>query len=478
MADAPTDIRTLIRGRGADPDRAAVAHVVASTGFLALGSILAGVALITMTFPGFLPLGYGIFRALAMASLSIGFFTLSIVGGTYYVLPRLTGAQLWNEQVARGGLAIVAGVTVVGMVVVAAGLGDGREPFAFPWWIDLPLVVGLAVPAVVAVQTVRHRIEHRSYVTVPYVVTALVALPILYVVGNIPGTTVVSATLADLFFSSAFLVAVAILGGVGLAYYAVVKQGDHPLAGRQLAQVAFWSLTFGAGWFGVVQLVGGPVPTWLPVIAAVLGLGFPAGTLATSANLLTTVEGSWGTHEGSSPVVSTAVAGVVFASVVALLAAVASFRAAATLLALTVYWEGIVYGLVLGAVPLILAAWTYQALPRMTGRRLYSSDLVARQLRLTVGGAGAMLGLFVVAGVVTGYGWAGGGFTGAYTAVGEGWSAASGPGMVLAGIGTLAGLVAVAGNLVFASSVFRTITQGAATTQEVLVAAQRRDEAP
>lgn len=472
MADAPTDIRTLIRGRGADPDRAAVAHVAASTGYLALGSVLAGVSLITMTFPGFLPLGYGIFRALTMSALLLGFVTLSVVGGTYYVLPRLTGAPLWNEGLARIGLVVVAGVTLVGMVVVAAGLGDGREPFAFPWWIDLPLLTGLSVPALVSVQTVRRRVEHRTYVTVPHVLTASIALPVLYLVGNLPNTTSVSSTLADLFFSSAFLIAVALLGGMGLVYYAVVKQGDNPLAGRQLAQVGFWSFAFGAGWFGVVQLTGGPIPEWLPVIAAVLGLGFPSGAIATTANIISTVEGSWTSGEGPSPVVSTAVAGAVFTVVIALLAAVASFRAAATLVALTVYWEGIVYGLVLGAVPLVLAAWTYQALPRMTGRRLYSTDLVARQLRLTIVGAGGLLLLFVVAGVVTGYGWAGGGFTGAYVPVGEGWATATGTGAVLAGIGTLAGLVAVVGNLAFASSVFRTITQGAATTQEVLVAAR------
>lgn len=476
MADTAADIRRLIRADGAEPDRAAIAHVLTSTGFLALGAVGAALSLISMAFPAFLPLGYGIIRAATMLALIIGFAILSLIGGAYYVLPRLTGAPLWNENLARLGLIVTAVTTVSGMVLVAAGFGDGGEPFALPWWVDIPMLVGLSIPAVVVLQTIRRRVEHRSYVTIPYVATGLVALPLLYVAGNVPGVTALASALGDLYFSSAVLVAVVLLMAVGLVYYAIVKQGDRPLAGRQLAQVGFWSLLFGTGWFGVAQMAGGPVPDWLGAVAAVLGLALPVGAVATAATVINTVEGAWRDKEGVHPVALAAVAGCGFVVVITTIAAVAGFRSAAALVALTPFWEGINYGLLLGAFPLLIASWTYQALPAMMGRRLYSAALARRHVRLTVVGTGSLVLLMVLAGLTTGYSWAGGAFTGAFSAVGEGWAAAAGPGGVFLGLAVAAGLVAVGANLLLASLIFRTVTQGHVTAQEVLVARRAPDE--
>jgi cbb3-type cytochrome oxidase subunit 1 len=361
---------------------------------------------------------------------------------------------------------IVASV-VAGIVVVGVGLGDGNEALALPWWIDLPMLIGLAIPALVAVNTVRHRAEGRSYVTIPYVVTALVALPLLYLVGNIPGLTAVATTLGDLFFSSSFLIAGVLLASIGLVYYAVVKQSDRPLAGRQLAQVGFWSLLFGAAWMGIDQITSGPVPDWLGAVASVLGLAFPAGLLATAANLVATVDrrtdGDW------DPVVTTAVSGTLLGVAVATLSAIGGFRSASTLLAFTPFWEAITYGLVLGVIPLLTASWMFHALPRMTGRKLFSADLARRHVRLTVWGTGGLVLLLGLGGLVMGYSWAGGGFTGAFTAVGDGWAVATSTAKVFVGLGIIAGLVAVAGDLTLISLVLRTLTRGDVTTQEVLV---------
>ena len=470
MADTATDIRTLIRGDRAQPDRAAVAHIVVSLGFLAAGSLAALAGLLSMAFPAFIPLGYGLIRAITMLALLVGFATLSVVGGAYYVLPRLTGAPLWNERLAGLGLVVISITTALGIVVVGAGFGDGGEPLALPWWLDLPMLAGLAIPSLVALQTVRHRTEKRIFVTIPYVLIGLVAMPILYLANNLPGLTSLASTLGDLWFSSAYPIAAIVLPVIGIVYYAVVKDG-RPLAGRQLASVGLWSLLFGAGWFGVAQLAGGPVPSWLGAVAAAGGLAFPVGMIVSTACLVATLEGSWRGEEETDPVVMTALAGTGLGVFVAILAALAGFRSAATLLAFTPYWEAISYGLVLGVIPLLIASWTYQALPRITGRRIISTDAVRRQVRLTLLGTGGVVLLLVIAGLVTGYSWAGGAFTGTFAAVGDAWEVATGPSRVLVGIAVVPGLVAVLGNLGLASVIFGTLTQGQVGPQEVLVTA-------
>lgn len=473
MAETAPDIRELIRRDRAQPDSAAMAHVLVGTIFLALGAVLAALALISLAFPAFLPLGYGILRAMAMLSALVGFATLVLVGGSYFVLPRLTGAHLWGERLAWGGLFVIAATTAAGLIVVGAGFGDGGEPFALPWWVDLPLLAGLAVPALVALQTLRHRTEPRTYVSVHFIVTALVALPLVYLAGNIPGLDPVPGTIADLFSSAAYVIVLVFLG-VGLIHYSIVKSGNRPLAGRQLVQVAYWSILFGAGWFGVSQMAGGPVPTWLAAVAAVLGLGFPVGMLAATGSVVATLAGGWGEEEGIDPLSAAATAGTGFGLVIAVLASIAGFRSAAVLVAYTTFWEGIVYGLVFGVIPLLAGAFLFQSLPPMSGRILFSADQARRFIRLTLIGAGSLTALLVVAGVVTGYTWAGGAFTGAFVAVGEGWATASGPGLVFVGLAAAAGLITAWANLSLASLVFRTLTRGRATTQEVLV--PRREE--
>lgn len=468
MAATATDIAQLIRTDRTQPDSAAVAHMLAGTLFLGVGAVAAGVALMSMVFTGFVPLGYGIWRAIAMLSLLLGFGTLALVGGCYYVLPRLTGAPLWNEKLAWAGLVLVAATTALGMVVVGAGLGDGGEPFALPWWLDLPILAGLAVPPLVGFQTVRHRNEPRSYVTVYFALTGLGALPLFYLAGNVPGITTVAATIGDVFFSAAYLIALLLLA-VGLSLYTVVKETGRPLAGRQLTQIAYWSLLFGAGWFGISQLLGGPIPGWLGTVAAVLGLGFPVGMAASAFNLFNTLEGGWGEEKRPSPVAVMAVAGLSFGTVVSILAALAGFRSTGHLVALSSFWEGITYGLVLGTVPLITGSVLIQAIPRMTGRSLFSRDQAIRFVKLTVLGAGGLVLFLVIAGLVSGYAWAGGSFTGAYSAVGEGWAPASGPAQVFLGLAVVAGLIGVVGNLVLASLVLRTLTRGKVTAQEILV---------
>ncbi|MFP3915388.1 MAG: cbb3-type cytochrome c oxidase subunit I, partial [Actinomycetota bacterium] len=143
----------LIRADRTQPDSASVAHLLTATLFLGVGAVAGGLAAISMAFTSFLPLGYGLWRSISLLALVLGFAGLAVIGGSYYVLPRLSGARLWNERLAWASLVLVAASTAAGIVVVGAGLGDGGEPFALPWWLDLPVLAGLAVPFLIGVQT-------------------------------------------------------------------------------------------------------------------------------------------------------------------------------------------------------------------------------------------------------------------------------------------------------------------------------------
>lgn len=473
MADTGTaQIRALLGG-GSGEDRLAATHMMVGAGFLLLGSALALLAFASIRFGDLFPVSFGHLEPMANLTLMIGFGAISLVGGVYYVLPRLTGARLRSTELARLGLLGMSALVVAGDIAIAFGFGTGRQPFGLPWWLHLPMLFVLAVPALITTGTIAQRVEARSYVTLWFVIAGTAWMPLLYLAnfaGELPFLGAIQIAYADLFFSAGFVTMVVLTLGTGLFYYAVVKELDVPLASRQLALVGLWSFGFASVWWGVAQLTFGPGPEWVAGVAAALGLAFPVGALANAANVSLTLEGSWG-EIGARPGVSAGVVGLYLAAGLAALAAVAGFRSVASVTALTSFWEGIEYLALAGVGVLLIAGITFSALPRLTGREIHTAGRARSFIRLTVTGSVGVLVTMAAAGLMSGYSWLAGSNSAAYVDAGDGW--ASGVGatadtLVLAGV--LFAAIAFMGHLAYASVIFGTVTSGPAGAQEVLVA--------
>ena len=435
------------------------------------------VGMVELRFSGTLtgPFPYGRVRSVALLLALVGWLTLSLAGGIYYLLPRLTGTPLRREILALAGGAATSALTVGGAVVVLLGWGDGGGPFALPWWVSFPLLLTLLAPLLVTVSTVRHRQEPNIYVSLWYALAGVVWLPLLYLVGALSPASSLAGALSDsvsLFgLSNLWVVGM----GVGLAYYALVKDTRNPLASRQLARVGFWSLAFASAWSGVAPLVFGPLPGWLEAVAFLMTLALPVSALANAANLALTAEQAWAERR-DRPVVAAALGGSFFALFTAALTSFGAVRSAAAVVGLTPFWDGVLYGTLFGAGGLFVAAWTYQALPSISGRRLAGLRLARLHLRLTFWGVGLTCALLVGAGLTSGYGWAGGSFTGV-SPTGEGWGNLMGLSSMLVGLSILSGLVAMAGQGCFCLLTFRTFTSGRSAAQEILVLADDGEEA-
>jgi cytochrome c oxidase cbb3-type subunit I len=454
---------------GSRADRAAVVHLLVSTAFLVAGGLAWLLMLVAGRFPDTVggPLSYGRLRPIAFLLVVVGWLTVALVGGIYYVLPRLTGSRLWREDVAHAGAAVIALVTLVGAGAIAFGFGDGSEPFGLPIWLDLPLVAAVALPAVVAIRTVATRVERHAFVSLWYVLGGVVWLPVFVFLAALPGLspfgTALQGAVATWGLANAWVVGV----GTGLGYYALVKSTGRPLASRRLAAAGFWSLMFAAGWAGPLQLVSGPGPDWLDGVALLLTLALPVAALATVTNFSLTIDDFW-PEAGERPVVAAALGGAVLSLVAGLLVAAGGFRSAATTLGFTAFWDGVLTITLLGAGGLLVAAWAYQALPPMTGRELLEAP-ARSAVRLTTWGVVGTGALLVLAGFAQGFAWSGGSFTGLFVDAGEGWAASAGLPGLLSGLAIFTGLVTFAGQFMFALAVVRTITSGRATSQEVIV---------
>jgi cytochrome c oxidase cbb3-type subunit 1 len=479
LADTQTaDIRALLGGGSAE-DRLAVTHFLVGAVFLIIGAGLQLLSLIALRFSNLLPISYGRLEPAANLTLMIGFAAISLVGGVYYVLPRLTGTRLTGGALGGLGLLGMAGLTALGVLAIFAGFGDGSQPMGLPWWLDVPMAAVLFVPALLTVKTLRGRTEQRTFVTLWFVLGGVVWLPLLYLthlVTHLPGVSSVTVAFAQTFFSAGFVTMFLTTVGSGLVYYTAVKELDVPLASRQLALVGFWSLGFAAGWWGAAQLLFGPGPGWVAGVAAALGLAWPIGALANAANISMTLEGSW-TGLGEKPAVLSGVLGLYLTIGVAGVAALAGFRSVGSVASLTPFWEAVEYVALTGVGTLFVSSVSFGGLPRVVGRHLETDQKARRFQRLTIAGSVGLLISMGAAGILAGYSWIAGSNSAAYVDAGEGWGAGLGNTYDTLILVALAfGIVLFLGVGGYVSIVFGTVARGRAMPQEVLVDKEVSDE--
>jgi cbb3-type cytochrome oxidase subunit 1 len=479
LTDTQTGENRALLGGGAEEDRIAAAHLLVGAAFLVLGGALAVLSLFSLRFADLAPITYGRLEPMANLTLMMGFGVISLVGGVYYVLPRLTGARLWRTDLAKLGLAALSALVLAGLLALGFGLGTGRQPLGLPWWLDLPLTFALALPLVITVGTVANRTEEHSYVTLWFVLGGTAWLPLLQLVnfaGDLPFLRAVAVAYTDVFVSAGFVTLFLYTVGTGLLYYATVKELDAPLASRQLAMVGFWSRGFAAAWWGAAQLIFGPGPSWVAGVAAALGLAFPVGALANAANISLTLEGHW-SKLSDRPGVFAGVLGLYLGVAVAAVAALGGFRSVAAVTSLTTLWEAVEYVALNGVGVLLVAGTALSALPRLVGRELYPPHRARTFTKLTLIGSIGVLFFLAAAGVVSGYSWIGGSNSGAYIDAGDGWGAGVGASvdtLILIAVG-FAGVL-FAGQLAYASTLQGTITRGKAASQEILVSQAVDDE--
>ncbi|MEX0699030.1 MAG: hypothetical protein WD354_04780, partial [Acidimicrobiia bacterium] len=177
----------LIGTRGIGHDGVAAGYLFGSAAFLAIGALLWLAAMASVRFPNLLPLSYGHLRPMALTALWLGWMVLGLSAGIYHLLPRLTGSPLVAGPIASMALPASVVVVLLGIVAIAFGFGDGREPFALPAWLDVPVVILAAVPALATMGTLRARNERSVYPTVWFVIAAVTWLPVLYLAANLPG---------------------------------------------------------------------------------------------------------------------------------------------------------------------------------------------------------------------------------------------------------------------------------------------------
>lgn len=192
--------------------------------------------------------------------------------------------------------------------------------------------------------------------------------------------------------------------GIGQIYYLLPKMTGKPLYSHKLSLIGFWTIATIYVWNGPHHLVNGPIPVWLMkagIIPSVL-LIIPVWTVL--ANVFGTMRGAW--HKVSEDV---SMKFLITASIFYLMACLQGpFQALMQVSAVVKFTHWVVghaHMAPFAAFSFVCFVTIYYAIPRLTGRNIYSKALMNWHYYFSVIGFLMFAFTLWIAGVIQGFAW-------------------------------------------------------------------------
>lgn len=264
--------------------------------WLLVGSLAGLISSIKLHAPDWLTeaawLGFGRLRTVHLTAVIYGWSTNAALGVVLWVLPRLLRVHLCGAVWAMLGGALLNAGVAAGVGAIAAGWTDGMEFLEIPWQIDIFIFAGLALVIVTALFTlVNRRVEH-LYVSVWYMIAALLWIAVLFGVANLPGVhTGVQQATTNWWYGHNALGLWFTPVSVGAIYYFLPKIIGRPVVSYNLSLLGFWTLAFFYGQVGGHHLIGGPIPGWLTTLSIAQSIMMIIPVAAFAINMKRTLRG-------------------------------------------------------------------------------------------------------------------------------------------------------------------------------------------
>jgi cytochrome c oxidase cbb3-type subunit 1 len=235
---------------------------------------------------------FGRMRTVHLNAVLYGWITNAALGMILWVLPRLLRTQLLGGIWAMLGGALINTGIAGGIAAIATGWTDGMEYLEIPWQYAIFIFVGfMFVILPVLFTLVNRKVEH-LYVSVWYMVAALLWIALLFLVGKLPGVhTGVQQATTNWWYGHNVLGLWFTPVSVGAIYYFLPKIIGRPVSSYNLSILGFWTLAFFYGQVGGHHLIGGPVPGWLTTLSIVQSVMMVIPVIAFGINMGATLKG-------------------------------------------------------------------------------------------------------------------------------------------------------------------------------------------
>lgn len=267
------------------------------------GPLIGILVSLKFNYPNFLNSEYTVFgrlRPVHINGVIFGFFSTVIFGLFYYMVPMITGVRLYREEWGRGLILAWNLALIAGFAGILAGYNSGLEVAEFP-----PLVAALLWLVFLAVtfqvfMTIGRRREETLYVSLWYIIAALVWTSVNLLLGYFILPQAVSgansAALHGLFIH--YTVGLWITpAGLACIYYFLPAASGNPLYSHRLGLIGFWTLAFFYPYVGIHHYLFSPIVDWAETLAIGASLMLIVPVTAVLVNFYGTLKGRWQTFQ-------------------------------------------------------------------------------------------------------------------------------------------------------------------------------------
>ena len=306
-------------------------------------------------------------NGVAFAWLFTAFFGIS-----YYYVPRLTRQKLF--WVGGAWILYFLWNFIIVAAVIELLLGDNKGlPYAeIPIWINYIVVVAVVIYAINIFGTIFTRQEHQLYVSLWYLMAAIVWTALDYIIGNwIPYYWAAGnegAMLNGFYFHNVVGMMVTPMG-LAIAYYVLPISADKPIYSHKLSLIGFFSLAFIYPFTGAHHYIYSTIPVWVQTIAIVTSMLLIIPVWASMTNFFGTMKGRWTKLTENLPV-KFIILGVVFYLLTCFQGPIQALRSMQKVIHFTDWVVGHAHMALYGAFSLFIFAGIYLMWPVITGKEM------------------------------------------------------------------------------------------------------------
>jgi len=411
-------------------------------------------------------LSYGRLRPLHTNAVIFAFGGCALFATSYYVVQRTSHARLFSDRLAAFTFWGWQAVIVLAAVTLPLGITSGKEYAELEWPIDLLIAAVWVSYAVVFFGTLWKRKIAHIYVANWFFGAFILTVALLHIVNS----AVMPATFWKSYSAFAgtqdamvqwwyghnavgfFLTA----GFLGMMYYFIPKQAGRPIYSYRLSVVHFWALIFTYMWAGPHHLHYTALPEWTQSLGMVFSLVLLAPSWGGMINGIMTLSGAW--HKlRDDPILKFLIVSLSFYGMSTFEGPMMSIKTVNALSHYTDWTVGHVHSGALGWVGLISMGSIYYLVPRLFGRtQMHSVPAINLHFWVATIGIVLYIAAMWIAGVMQGLMWRAVSDDGTLTYSFVESVKATYP---FYAIRLLGGLLYLAGMLIMAWNVYRTVSE-------------------
>jgi cytochrome c oxidase cbb3-type subunit 1 len=343
----------------------------------ALVGVVVATKFVLPEFMGNIPwLEFGRLRPLHTNGVLFGWLLGADMGLCYYVVPRLCGNKLWSEKLGVVTLVLFDLVILGAVYALPAGQNAGMEYAELPTWLAVPVTVTWVLFGLNVFATVVTRKHEKIYVSLWYIMGAVVWTAFVYITGNFIthfSSGINQANLNWFYVHNAVGLIFTPLG-IGLAYYFIPKAANAPLFSHRLSMIGFWSIAFIYVWTGAHHMIHGPISQWLQTVSILFSVMLIIPVWTVIVNFFGTVAGRWD-RVRQDPILKYLMAATTFYTLTCFQGPMHSLRTVSAIVSKTDWIVGHAHMAVLGAFSFFAIAGSLHAVPRIVQKPLYSVKL-------------------------------------------------------------------------------------------------------